>query len=703
MLFVSLVGNILWLLPYIGYMRYSLTSCVIFILWVAGHSVGWAQSEFLENRIPLGGFVDTGNTIPSGYYAIDAHNGNLYLQNIPGLDTIALASSIDNRGIFYPARTFGSNASSDAYVFLSNQSNSQNYKVAIPSLQTGITSYLTIPGLFAYDEFFYSENNDNLICMSPDSINTLAYNNQNQLLPGPVSVSVACYDSAPIKATAYSAENDKAYFYYYDTATLSLAMPYLSSFDANNYSTTQVPIPNPIYLNQAEIFYHDSVDRIFGVGQKASGGVVIFSMDTAGNQTLEYNVPVSVPAPTVVSIPKNAAALSTEDNILYFQLVTNLGQVNEQTILYSYRLEDIVNRKLTAQPIPVTIKHLHATPTVDDLVFAGDVNRDGDVNFVDFLSFAPSFSATGDMRSPLDQNMDWVGYASSDWLDTTITSMNLKNADCNGNGVIDSADALAFLQNYRAVHNSEKSASGQQNCPYEFYFVLPDSVFLGDSVTIGIGLDLPTQAASGVALELDLDTSTLINEDSLTASFPVSWFGEEGVSTLSIQRRDPLEGQLDFALSQNTTSQVSGSGVFAEIVIVTPDEVVKKASGQELLIPLGFKETFVQLGNGSLESGCFLPDTLRVVEKQLNTALLEIERPSIEVYPNPSDNMWQINASQPWEKLEVVNSLGQIVYQEEVGLSMTTIPTEVVNNEFSVLILYYPTTTETRPLLKLHE
>ena len=67
-------------------------------------------------------------------------------------------------------------------------------------------------------------------------------------------------------------------------------------------------------------------------------------MDTAGNQTLEYNVPVSVPAPTVVSIPKNAAALSTEDNILYFQLVTNLGQVNEQTILYSYRIEDIINR-----------------------------------------------------------------------------------------------------------------------------------------------------------------------------------------------------------------------------------------------------------------------------------------------------------------------------------------------------------------------
>ncbi|HAB89048.1 MAG TPA: hypothetical protein DCF84_00840 [Bacteroidetes bacterium] len=684
-------------------MRYSLISCASVILWISSLSTGRAQSEYFENRIPLGGFVDTGNTISAGYYSVDAHNGNLYPQNIPGLDTFALASSITNRGIFYPARALGSNASSDAYIFLSNQSTQLNYKVAIPSLQTGITSYLTISGLFSYDEFFYSQNRDNLLCLSPDSINTLTYNNQNQLLPDPVSVSVPCYDSASVKATAYSAVNDKAYFYYYDTATLGSVMPYLSSFDANNFFTNRATIPNPIFLNQAEIFYHDSVDRLIGLGQKPSGEVVIFSMDTLGNQILEYNVPVLVPAPTVISIPKYAAALSTEDNILYFQLVTSLGQVNEQTTLYSYRLEDVVNRKLTAQVIPATIKHLHATPTVDGLVFAGDVNRDGNVNFVDFLSFAPSFSVTGDLRSALDQNIDWVGYASSDWLDTTIASLNLKNADCNGNGIIDSADVQAFLQNYRAEHNSEKSASGQQNCPYEFYFVMPDSVFFGDSVTIGIGLDLPSEAASGVALELNLDTSTLINEGRLTATFPPSWIGEEGVSTLSIQRRDSLEGQLDFALSQNTTSQVAGSGVFAEIIIVTPDEVVKKASSQELLIPLGFQETYIQFINGTLELGCFLPDTLRVVEKQTATTLSEIGHPGIQVYPNPSDNVWQINASHPWTKLEVVNSLGQILYQEVRSNSMTSIPTEAIHNEFSVLILYYPTTIETLPLLKLHE
>ena len=79
-------------------MRYSLISCVSVILWLSSFSIGRAQTESLENRIPLGGFIDTGNSIPAGYYSVDAHNGNLYLQNIYELDTLAVANSINNRG-----------------------------------------------------------------------------------------------------------------------------------------------------------------------------------------------------------------------------------------------------------------------------------------------------------------------------------------------------------------------------------------------------------------------------------------------------------------------------------------------------------------------------------------------------------------------------------------------------------------------------
>ena len=81
-------------------MRYSFIFCISVALWVSALSTGRAQTEYFENRIPLGGFVDTGNSIPAGYYSVDAHNGNLFLQNIPGLDTLALASSINNRGKF---------------------------------------------------------------------------------------------------------------------------------------------------------------------------------------------------------------------------------------------------------------------------------------------------------------------------------------------------------------------------------------------------------------------------------------------------------------------------------------------------------------------------------------------------------------------------------------------------------------------------
>ena len=65
--------------------------------------------------------------------------------------------------------------------------------------------------------------------------------------------------------------------------------------------------------------------------------------------------------------------------------------------------------------------------------------------------------------------------------------------------------------------------------------------------------------------------------------------------------------------------------------------------------------------------------------------------------------MWQVNASQPWTRLEIVNSLGQVEYQEGKRSASASIPTEAILNEFSVLILYYTTTIETLPLLKLHE
>ena len=154
-----------------------------------------AQTEYFKNRIPLGGFVDTGNSIPSGYYSVDAYNGNLYIQNIPGLDTIALASSINNRGIFYPAKTFGSNASSDAYVFISNQSNVLNYKVSIPSLQTGLTSYLTIPGLFSYDEFTHKTMIIYCVLVRIQSI-ILSYNNQTNQFLLKLNTS-KCFDPIP--------------------------------------------------------------------------------------------------------------------------------------------------------------------------------------------------------------------------------------------------------------------------------------------------------------------------------------------------------------------------------------------------------------------------------------------------------------------------------------------------------------------------
>ena len=186
------------------------------ILWFFSLSNGIAQTEFLENRIPLGGFVDTGNTILSGYYSVDAYNGNLYLQSIPGLDTLALAQSITSKGIFYPARPLGTNSYSDAYMFINDNIINPNYSVSIPSLQTGSAGYLSMPNMSTFDEFFYSLNKDNIVAISADSINSFIYPNQSQLIPSGPSTLLACFDPTSTRTTAYSQSNDVAYFYYYD-------------------------------------------------------------------------------------------------------------------------------------------------------------------------------------------------------------------------------------------------------------------------------------------------------------------------------------------------------------------------------------------------------------------------------------------------------------------------------------------------------
>jgi PKD repeat protein len=92
-----------------------------------------------------------------------------------------------------------------------------------------------------------------------------------------------------------------------------------------------------------------------------------------------------------------------------------------------------------------------------DCVWAGDVNADGKVNMLDYLSLGIAHGSSGAARPAA--TTQWQSEPATDWAESFAAShsygsnINYKHADCNGDGVIDIAtDGAVVMQNAGYIH-----------------------------------------------------------------------------------------------------------------------------------------------------------------------------------------------------------------------------------------------------------
>lgn len=296
----------------------------------------------------------------------------------------------------------------------------------------------------------------------------------------------------------------------------------------------------------------------------------------------------------------------------------------------------------------------------NDDVWPGDANSDNIVTNADALYLGLAFNQTGPVR--LSATLNWVGQACPDWVfNFSQNNVNLKHADCDGNGIINFDDTLAIDFNYLMTHNKFETPPPGGN-PLLWVEATPDTVGLEQAIDIVVHLgtaDQPIDSLHGVAFSLTFDES-LVTENGFTVDFDNCVLGTAGSDVLTFQKSMFNDGVVDLAITRNTLQNFGGHGPIAHARIVTTDNlsgVTDLPIGVSGVVALSADEDSVLLSTRA--------DT--VVIDPNKVGIDEVDFSSVSIYPNPSAGLVNVDGLSEGTTLTVLNAMGQVVRSNTVN------------------------------------
>lgn len=306
---------------------------------------------------------------------------------------------------------------------------------------------------------------------------------------------------------------------------------------------------------------------------------------------------------------------------------------------------------------------------LEDCVWAGDANRDGEVSVHDLLSLGYHMGATGPSR--VDSSNTWFGHACDDWgVTQNLNGKDLKHIDSDGDGVITESDLGAIDTHFSESHSI---ATPQQLAIKDFPFdldILVDSVNAGDVLEIYISIGneaYPVENLNGLAFGIYIPPSII---DSASANFNYvkdGWF-DNNSATLDIFKQ-PAEGNLQTAVTRTYGSGVSGYGLVSVLDFIVEED----------LHGLGLDQEFIPV-TISLEGGVGFDERGKQVQLPsasivVNVDIRENQKPdpvtedNLLVYPNPSQGLFEVhqNGGHLIHDIEVYSLEGHRVLSKSVA------------------------------------
>lgn len=253
-------------------------------------------------------------------------------------------------------------------------------------------------------------------------------------------------------------------------------------------------------------------------------------------------------------------------------------------------------------------------------IWAGDADGNAIVNNSDLLPIGLYYGETGMPRSSI--NNIWQADSVINWGTTENNGVDIKHADCNGDGTIDANDTLAINLNFNLTHTIKATGDTPFNerSAYDLYFVTNGSVFNpGDWVDAEIWLGSfsnPVSDLYGIAFNINYEAS-VVQTGTESITYPASWLGTPGMDAIKINKIDAAVNAAYGAITRIDHTDVSGYGKIAD-----------------------FKFQISTTLTSALEMPLYITNYLAYnaagIEQNFITAVTEISTGSgITIYPNP--------------------------------------------------------------------
>jgi hypothetical protein len=286
-----------------------------------------------------------------------------------------------------------------------------------------------------------------------------------------------------------------------------------------------------------------------------------------------------------------------------------------------------------------------------DCVWPGDFNADGIVDHFDYLKLGIGLGESGSNRNGL---VTWQGHTAENWGSDFLDGLNMKHADANGDGFIDTTDLILHTR-YYLYENDNYNPGFEYRLGEEIGFDLHSSnvtLTSGGTVRFDIISQMEIQEVYGLAFTLDFDSSLF-----RTSLFvPMNPIDQENVILFQRSSRD---NRYAIVLDGHASGTIETGKKIATVFLSQKNETPPNLLPDSALIRL-LNLTAIDEAGQQLDIG-FQP---LVIYKEQATGTKGLQTPDqdVTIYPNPTEGIVHIqHEGITFHELFLYNVQGRLV------------------------------------------